>query len=84
MMSCHLIPIWHGWNVNAGEIMVMWFASYVNLVMSQWAYVSCTCMHGTCAIIKMDMPKYSHGLTGMPANLNLRKLTASHFSVLST
>ena len=32
MMSCHLIPMWHEWNVNAGDIMVMWFASYATLV----------------------------------------------------
>ena len=39
---------------------------------------------GTCAIIEMGASKYSIGLTGMPANLNLRKLTASHFNVLIT
>ena len=28
------------------------------------------------------MPKYLNGLTGMPADLNLGKLTASHFNAL--
>ena len=41
-------------------------------------------MHGTCAISKMGMPKYLNGLTGMPADSNLRKLAASHFWVLIT
>ena len=26
IMSCHLIPMWHEWNANTGDIMVMWFA----------------------------------------------------------
>ena len=52
--------------------------------MSQWACESLTHMHGAHAIIKMGAPKYSIDLTGMPANSNLRKLTASHFNVLST
>ena len=40
MTSCHFIVTWHEWNGNAGDIMVMWFASYVNLVMSHWACTS--------------------------------------------
>ena len=44
MTSCHLIPTWHEWNANAGDVMVTWFTSYVNLVMSQWhAHHACTC-----------------------------------------
>ena len=39
-------------------------------------------MHGACALNKMGMPKYLISLMGMPANLNLRKLTTSHFHVL--
>ena len=66
--------MWHEWNVNAGDIMVMWFASYVNLVMSHWACMSRVHMHGTHAIIKMGTSKYSNSLTGTPANLNLMKL----------
>ena len=41
-------------------------------------------MHGTCALSKMGMLKYSNGLTGMPTDLNLTKLTAPHFEVLIT
>ena len=81
MMSCHL---WHKWNANDGDVMVMWFTSYVNLVTSQWAYTSHACVPGTCALSKMGTHKYSNGLMGMPADLNLRKLTVSHFNVLIT
>ena len=82
MTSCHLISTWHEWNANSGDVMVMWFASYDYLVMSHWACASCARMHGACAIIEMGMSKYSNGLTGMPADLNLGKLTASHFKAL--
>ena len=84
MTSCHLVSMWHKWNANAGDIMVMWFASYANLVTSRWACTSCACVHGTHAIIEMGMSKYSNGLMGMPADLNLMKLTTSHFKVLIT
>ena len=84
MMSCHLIATWHKRNVNAGDVMVMWFTSYANLVTSCWAFASCMHMHGTHAIIKMGMLKYLNGLTGMSANSNLRKLTTSHFYALIT
>ena len=40
-------------------------------------------MHGRCAITKMGMSKYSNGLTGMPANSNLTKLTTTHFRALN-
>ena len=30
MMSCHLIPTWHEWNVNANDIMMTWYTLYVN------------------------------------------------------
>ena len=70
--------------MNAGDVMVMWLASYANLVTSRWACVSCACVHGACAIIKMGASKYSNGLMGMPANLNLMKLTTSHFNALNT
>ena len=76
--------MWYEWNTNAVDVMVTWFASYVNLVMSQWACTLCACMHGAHTQSKMGMPKYSNGLTGTPANSNLRKLTASHFQVLIT
>ena len=51
MTSCHLISTWNEWNVNAGDVMVTWFASYANLVTSQ-----CACalhVHGTHAITKI-------------------------------
>ena len=41
-------------------------------------------MHGTCAVIKMGALKYLNCLTGMQADSNLRKLTASHFNALIT
>ena len=84
MTSCHLISTWHAWNAKAGDVMVTWFASYANLVTSQWACVSCTCMHGTHAIIKMDRSKYLNSLMGTPAESNLGKLTATHFNALIT
>ena len=84
MMSCHLISTWHEWNAIAGDIMVMWFTSYANLVTSQWACASLVHVHGTHAIIKMSTTKYLNGLMGMPANSNLRKLTTSHFYVQIT
>ena len=42
------------------------------------------CMHGACAISKMGKPTYLNGLTGMQADANLRKLTASHSNALNT
>ena len=83
MTSCHLISIWHEWNANAGDVMVIWFTSYANLVMSQWACTSLAHVHGTHAIIKMGVLKYLNSLTGMPANSNLRKLTAPHFVLIT-
>ena len=41
-------------------------------------------MHGAHAIIKMGASKYLNGLTGMPADSNLGKLTAPHFKALIT
>ena len=70
--------------MNAGDIMVTRFASYANLVTSQWACASHKCMHGACAIIKMGVLNYLNGLTSMPANVNLRILAASHFNVIIT
>ena len=39
-------------------------------------------MHCACAIIKMGASKYSNSLMGTRANLNLGKITASHFNPL--
>ena len=41
-------------------------------------------VHGACAISKMGMLKLMNSLTGTLADLNLRKLTTSHFGALST
>ena len=84
MMSCHLIPTWHKWNTNAGDVMVTWFTHYVNLVMSHSACALHMHVHGTCAISKMGMIKYSNGLTGTPTDSNLRKLATSYFQALIT
>ena len=84
MMPCHLISMWHEWNANAGDVMVMWIASYANLVTSHWACASRTRLHGTHSIIQMGTSKYSNSLAGAPADWNLGKLTASHFQALIT
>ena len=63
----HLILMWNEWNGNTGDVMVMWFTSYVNLVTSHWACMlhACmhACMHGACALSKNGMPKYPSGMT---------------------
>ena len=84
MMSCHLIPTWHEWNVKADDVMMMWFASYANQVMSQQAYTTCMCMYGTHALCRNSMSKYLNDLVCMQADLNLEKITSSHFQVLNT
>ena len=84
MTSCLLILIWHEWNVNAGDIMVMWFTLFANLVISCLACVSQVNVHGAYALNKNDTPKYPSGLAFTQADLNLGKLTASHFWVLNT
>ena len=70
--------------MNAGEVMVTWFASYVNLATSQWACTSCASIHGTHHMIKMGAINYLNSLMGMPADSNFRKLTASELNVLIT
>ena len=84
MTSCHLIPTWHEWNANAGDVMVTWLTHDVNLVTSGWACASRAREHGAHAIIKMGASKYLYFLAGMPADLNLRKITPPHFKVLIT
>ena len=84
MTSCHLIPPWHEWNMNAGDIMVTWFTSYVNFVMSCWACASCVHMHGTHVLSNNGAPKYPSSLVGTQADSNLGKISASHFQVLNT
>ena len=70
--------------MNANDIMMTWFALFVNLVMSHLACTLCACMHGTHALNKYGASKYLSGLACMQADLNLGKLTASHFQVLDT
>ena len=84
IMSFHLIPRWHEWNMNANDIMMTWFALFVNLVMSHLTCVLHVCMHGTCTLNKYGVPKYLSDLVSMQADSNLGKLTASHFGVLNT
>ena len=50
----------------------------------RWVCALCVYMHGACAIIKTGTSKYLNGLMGTPADLNLGKLTASHFKALIT
>ena len=42
------------------------------------------CVHGTCAPDKYDTSMYLSGMACMPADSNLKKLTASHSWVLNT
>ena len=79
MTSCHLIPTWHEWNANAGDVTVTWFTYDVNLVTSRWACAPHAREHGARAINKMGASKYSNGLAGTPADRNLGKITAPHF-----
>ena len=79
MMSCHLIPTWHEWNANTGDVMVTWFTSYAKLVTSHWPCVLCMHLHGTNALNKIGMPKYVSGLAFMQADWKLGKLTTTHF-----
>ena len=80
MTSCHLIPTWHEWNVNANDVMMTWSALFVNLLMLHLACTLCACVYGACALYMYGASKYLHGL----ANLNLEKITASHFQVVNT
>ena len=84
MMPCHLIPTWHDWSVNANDIMMMWFTSYMNLVVSCLASMLHAHMHGTHALCKNSASKYPIGLASMQAHSNLAKITATHFQVLHT
>ena len=84
MTSCHLIPTWHTWNVNADDIMVTWFALFAILVMSHLASTLHMCVYGTCAVYKDGASKYLSGLAFTQADLNLEKITTSYFQVLNT
>ena len=65
MTSCHLIPTWHEWNVNANDVMMAWFALDVNFVMLHLACAMHAQMHGTYALNKYDACKYPSGLACM-------------------
>ena len=67
--------MWHKWNVNADDVIMMWFALFANLAMSCLACVSCMCMHGACDLYKYGASKYPSGLAFMQANLNLECTT---------
>ena len=84
MTSCHLIHMWHEWNVKANDIMMTWFTFYANLVMSCLACMMCACMHGACPLHKYGASKYPSGLVCMQADSNLEKITTSHSWVLNT
>ena len=75
MMSCHLIPVWHQWNVNADDVMTKWFTLYVNPVTS---HLACT-MHAIHALCRTRASKYFSGLACMQADVNLVKITPTHF-----
>ena len=63
--------------------MMTWFASYVNPVLSHLACVMHVHMHGACALYKYGMFKNPSGLACMQADLNLEKITTTHFQVLN-
>ena len=76
--------MWHEWNVNTNDVMMMWFALYVNLVTSHQACMTCVHVHGTHALCKSSASKYLSDLVCMQADPNLAKITTSQFWVLST
>ena len=57
MTTCHLIPMWHEWNANADDVMMTWFALYVNLVTSCQACMTCMHVHGAHSLIHSGMSK---------------------------
>ena len=61
----------------------MWFALYVNLVLSHLACVTHVPMHGAHALCRNSASKCLKGLACMQADLNLAKTTASQFGVLN-
>ena len=84
MTSCHLIPTWHKWNANTDDFMMMWFALYADLVTSHLACMMHIHMHGICALNKYVASEQSSGLACTQADLNLAKITATHFWVINT
>ena len=84
MMSCHLIPTWHDQNANADDVMMMWFTSYANLWTSCLACMTHAFMHGIYALNKYGTSTYLSDLVCIQSDLNLEKITSSHFYVLNT
>ena len=70
--------------MNTNDIMMMWFTLFVNLVTSHLACALHALVHGAHALYKYDMSKYLSGLACLQADLNIEKITASHFHVLNT
>ena len=57
MMSDHIIPMWHEWNANANDVMMMWLALYVNPSDVTSASMTHAHMHGTHALTKTGASK---------------------------
>ena len=78
--------MWHEWSMNAYDvnIMMMWFTLYADLVISCLACMTCACIHGRCDLCRTSESKYLSYLACMQADLNLTKITTSHFWVLNT
>ena len=59
--------MWHEWNVNAADIMMTWFALYVNLVMSCLACAMHPCMvhmlYVELACLSIQVACHAHKLT---------------------
>ena len=76
--------MWHEWNMNTDDVMMTWFTSYMNPVMSCLACPMCMSVHGTCALCRNSASKYLSSLACMQTGPNLVKITALHFQVLNT
>ena len=75
--------MWHKWNKNADDIMMMWFTLYMSLVMTHLACVTSACMHRAHALYKYGVSKYLSGLACTQADSNLERITTTHFWVLN-
>ena len=84
MTSCHIIPIWHEWNVNANDILMTWLPHMQALVTSCQACMTCVCMHNACALSDFGTTMYFSQPACMQAGWNLGKITASHLGALIT
>ena len=67
--------MWHEWNMNANDVMMMRLASYVNpsdVVLSTHDMHAHACAH---CLSKIGTSKYSSGLACMQSDPNSAKLT---------